>query len=436
MYESIIIKMVAMMKPFWGLVEQVGPWKTTRSDIKRSKMKDKLTLGGGIEAGGREHAGHGEWTKIFTPYQNDASPSIPKPSSYAMRSIVTGPIDMKRQTKMGRVKKGVTMAARTPIQSGEKMGMSTQTENIEMGQRLGTEPGQVLPDLFTESIASASEYGVETSPGETQTVPVSTSISTSQTVPVGTRMSTTQTSGPSLSIQKTGQQAYRPSRVVQGTQTRERTFKEFGTQVVGTAAASTLGFITMNVPGAMIAGKKTYDYLAPDLKTDGMEIDVPTYKPPPVNLSLSDTFMKSIINYEEGEKVKRKEKMEKGYKERKELVQDRTPVPTGEGKKLAMSAKALGKMADKRGLSQAAKAAGIIPEKTMKTDGLKIKPIKRKTVIGVTKKSTQPATAKVIKALRKRIGDTKINLMFRSMKNTNPQYNIFKAANEQWKKEK
>ena len=417
--------MVAMMKPFWGLVEQVGPWKTTRSDIKRSKMKDKPTVGGGIEAGGREHAGHGEWTQIFTPYQNDASPSIPKPSSYAMRSVVTGPIDMKRQTKMGLVKKGVTMAARTPIQSGEKMGMSTQTENIEMGQRLGTEPGQMLPDLFTESVASASEYGVETSPGETQTVPVGTSIST------------TQTSGPSLSIQKTGQQAYRPSRGVQGTQTRERTFKEFGTQVVGTAAASTLGFITMNVPGAMIAGKKTYDYLAPDLKTDLMEIDVPTYKPPPVNLSLSDTFMKSIINYEEGEKVKRKEKMEKGYKERKELVQDRTPVPTGEGKKLAMSAKALGKMADKRGLSQAAKAAGIIPEKPVKTDGLKIKPIKKKTAIGVTKKSTtQPATAKVIKALRKRIGDTKINLMFRSMKNTNPQYKIFKAANEQWKKEK
>ena len=394
--------MVAMMKPFWGLVEQVGPWKTTRSDIKRSKMKDKPTVGGGIEAGGREHAGHGEWTQIFTPYQNDASPSIPKPSSYAMRSVVTGPIDMKRQTKMGRVKKGVTMAARTPILLFFKKY-----------------------DLFTESVASASEYGVETSPGETQTVPVGTSIST------------TQTSGPSLSIQKTGQQAYRPSRGVQGTQTRERTFKEFGTQVVGTAAASTLGFITMNVPGAMIAGKKTYDYLAPDLKTDLMEIDVPTYKPPPVNLSLSDTFMKSIINYEEGEKVKRKEKMEKGYKERKELVQDRTPVPTGEGKKLAMSAKALGKMADKRGLSQAAKAAGIIPEKPVKTDGLKIKPIKKKTAIGVTKKSTtQPATAKVIKALRKRIGDTKINLMFRSMKNTNPQYKIFKAANEQWKKEK
>lgn len=424
MYESIIIKMVATMKPFWGLVEQVGPWKTTRSDIKRSNIKDNPTVGGGIEAGGREHAGHGKWTKTFTPYQLDASPSIPKPSSYAMHSVVTGPIDMKRQTKMGRVKKGITMAARTPLQSGEKMGMSTQTENIEMGQRLGTEPGQVLPDLVAESIAS--EYGVETSSGETQTVPV------------GSRMATTQTSGPSLSIQRTGKQAYRPKRGVQGTQTRDRTFKEFGTQAVGTAAASTLGFITMNVPGAMIAGKKTYDYLAPDLKTDGMEIDIPTYKPPPVNLSLSDTFMKSIINYEESQKVKRKEKMEKGYKERKELAQDRktVPVPTGEGKKLAMSAKALGKMAEKRGLTESAKAAGIIPEKPVKTDGLKIKPIKRKTVVGVSKKSAQPVTAKVIKALRKRIGDPKINVMLKSMKDTNPQYKIFKAANEQWKKEK
>ncbi len=455
---------MAQLKPFWGLVEQVGPWKTTASDRKRSAIKDKPTIGGGIAAGGRANAGHGEWKKIFTPYQNDASPSVSSPSNYAMRSVVTGPINMKRQTKMGRVKKGVTLAARTPLQSGQKMGKSTQTENVEIqtegqtlgaepGQRLGTQPGEVMPDLVAESVASASEYGVETSTGETQTT-VDTGVFMTQTPARPTISQTSQTTGPSLSIKKTGFQGYRPKRSVQGTQTQERSFKDFGTQVVGTAAAATLGFIAADVGGAMVAGKKTWDYLAQPSKDKGkktmkdfMDVDVPTYKPPPVNLALSDSFMKSIIDYEEGQKVKRKQKMEEGYKERVQLVKDRkaVPVPTGEGKKLAMSAKALGKLAEKRGLPEAAKAAGIIPEKAMKTDGIKIKPLKKKTMPGLSKipalkvskkSSSQPVTQKVVKALRKRIGDTKINQMFKTMKNTNPQYKIFKAANEQWLKEK
>jgi len=432
---------MAQLKPFWGLVEQVGPWQTTTADRKRSSMKDKPTMGGGIEAGGRANAGHGEWKKVFTPYQNDSSPSLPKPSDYAMRSVVTGPVDMKRQTKMGRVKKGLTMAARTPLQSGEKMGMSTQTENIEMGQRLGTEPGQVLPDLIAESVAS--EYGVETSTGETQTE-IDTAVFMTQTPTRPTISQTSQTAGPSLSIKKTGFQGYRPRRGVQATQTQERSFKDLGTQVVGTAAAATLGFIAADVGGAMVAGKKTWDYLAPQ-QPNMMDVDVPTYKPPPVNLALSDSFMKSIIDYEEGQKVKRKQKMVEGYKERVQLVKDRkaVPVPTGEGKKLAMSEKALGKLAEKRGLPEAAKAAGIIPEKAMKTNGIKIKPLKKKTMPGVSKipgvskkSSGQPVTQKVLKALRKRIGDAKINRMVKTMKETNPQYKIFKAANEQWLKEK
>jgi len=414
---------MSQLKPFWGLVEQVGPWKTTSSDRKRSKMVDSPTVGGGIAAGGRSHAGNGQYLSVSTPYQNDVS-FLPKPSPYVMRSVVSKPIDMKRQTKMGRVKKGVTLHARTPLQVGEKMGMSTRTEDIEMGQRLGTEPGEVLPDLLAESVAS--EYGTETVAGETQTVPIQTSIGA------------TQTPSRRLSIQKQFGYSIRPTQTKDAAeQTRDRTYKELGTQVVGTTAAATLGFITGNVPGAMIAGKKTWDYLSPDLK---MEVDVPTYKPPPVHLSLSDKFMKSIIDYEEGTKQKRKQKMQEGYKERVELVKDRkaVPVPTGEGKKIAMSAKALGKIAATRGLPEAAKAAGIIPEKAMKTNGLKIKPVKKKTMTSKPKPYSilQPVTPKVVKALRKRIGDTKINRMIKTMKETNPQYKIFKAANEQWLKEK
>jgi len=54
---------------------------------------------------------------------------------------------------------------------------------------------------------------------------------------------------------------------------RKRTWKEFGRQVAGTAAASTLGFIGANTGGAMVAGRKTWDYLAPDLEMDVEEED-------------------------------------------------------------------------------------------------------------------------------------------------------------------
>ena len=48
--------------------------------------------------------------------------------------------------------------------------------------------------------------------------------------------------------------------------TRKRTWKEFGKQAAGTAAASTLGFIQANTPGAIVAGRKTWEYLKPDLE--------------------------------------------------------------------------------------------------------------------------------------------------------------------------
>lgn len=50
--------------------------------------------------------------------------------------------------------------------------------------------------------------------------------------------------------------------------TRSRTWGEFGKQAVGATAASGLGFIAGDFPGALYAGKKTYEYLAPDLKTE------------------------------------------------------------------------------------------------------------------------------------------------------------------------
>lgn len=47
--------------PFWGLVMQNGPWPETPEDVARKSEKDIKWEGGGVPAGGREHAGHAEW---------------------------------------------------------------------------------------------------------------------------------------------------------------------------------------------------------------------------------------------------------------------------------------------------------------------------------------------------------------------------------------
>ena len=47
--------------PFWGLVIQNGPWPETPLDIEHKYEKDIKWQGGGVPAGGREHAGHAEW---------------------------------------------------------------------------------------------------------------------------------------------------------------------------------------------------------------------------------------------------------------------------------------------------------------------------------------------------------------------------------------
>jgi len=49
---------------------------------------------------------------------------------------------------------------------------------------------------------------------------------------------------------------------------RQRTWSEFGKQVAGGAAASTLGYIHGNLPTAIEAGTAAYEYLAPDLEMD------------------------------------------------------------------------------------------------------------------------------------------------------------------------
>lgn len=106
---------------FWGLVQQKGPWKTTRSDQERTSQSKPEYGGGGTGAGGTIHAGHGNWQQVMTPNQINGSSAPLQPSDYAMRSAVMGLVDMKKQTKMGRVKGKLTLASRAPFQTGHKM---------------------------------------------------------------------------------------------------------------------------------------------------------------------------------------------------------------------------------------------------------------------------------------------------------------------------
>jgi len=451
MYEHII-KMVTLSKvnryetkPFWGLVQQVGPWKSVESDRKRASMKDHPTVGGGIGAGGTSHAGHGEWMKFFTPYQIDASGSLPNPSHHAMRSVVTYPVDMKRQTKIGRVKKGLTMAARSPLQSGEKMGMSTLTENVEQGQRLGTAPGQILPDLISQTYGSEASYGL---PSLEQTAPFLSEHQIAETNEwmnnqLSRELHREVEVQPKLTVSRRPSVSLPPSRPALSLAQGEKVSFAPSRPRLSVARGETVrfqGIKPMEVARGYLGVEKGETVSLPGFEDDSIQIDqpspgplikveepvVPTFKPPALNLALSESFLKSIADYEEGKIVKRKQKMEQG-KESKDIV----PVPVGEGKKLAMSAKALGKMAEKRGITSGAKAAGIIPEKPKSL----IRPIK----ITPSKKSKIPyqrVTEKTIKALRKRLGHTKIKTSLKKMKETNIQYKIFKAANEQWLKEK
>ena len=52
---------IMIQQPFWGLVEQVGPWTTTSADNARSSMGQPLWRGGGVDGGGTSHPFHGSW---------------------------------------------------------------------------------------------------------------------------------------------------------------------------------------------------------------------------------------------------------------------------------------------------------------------------------------------------------------------------------------
>lgn len=75
---------------FWGLVQQKGPWATTKNDVQNAKssMKQDKVLGGGIGEGGTIHAGHGNYKQVINPQTVSGRAPPPSPSKLAMRSVV------------------------------------------------------------------------------------------------------------------------------------------------------------------------------------------------------------------------------------------------------------------------------------------------------------------------------------------------------------
>jgi len=122
---------------FWGLVQQRGPWKTTRVDIQNSKesMKQDKVAGGGVGEGGTLHGGHGNYKEVVNPYAVNGKQSTPAPSKIALRSVVFvesnhyrkksiagflpiyDPVGEKSASSVGGQKAGGSGAVATPLET-------------------------------------------------------------------------------------------------------------------------------------------------------------------------------------------------------------------------------------------------------------------------------------------------------------------------------
>lgn len=124
-----------------GLVHQTGPFKPTAMDrMVKSKSREGMR------------------SSTVNPYQINATGTLPPPSAYAsagLISVVSAPIPMKKRSPMGRAKNSLTLAARTPTQTGHKMG-NAPSESVEYNT-LGAPPAErIFTPIKTEPIGSFS----------------------------------------------------------------------------------------------------------------------------------------------------------------------------------------------------------------------------------------------------------------------------------------
>ena len=81
---------MAVREPFWGLVQQNGPWSQTPKDIRQARERQPLWNGGGVETGGTAHAGNGGWRSVtnFDRQRSSFMPAPPPPTKYATPTII------------------------------------------------------------------------------------------------------------------------------------------------------------------------------------------------------------------------------------------------------------------------------------------------------------------------------------------------------------
>lgn len=412
-------------KPFWGLVVQKGPWKSTSTDIKRANQKDELTIGGGIPVGGRMS---GQRSAVMTPYQIDASGAPLEPSHHAKRSVVVGAIDMKRQGAKGtRMKSKMTLGARTPVQTGHKMGSAPE----EAGP--GVPPSE-MPDLLEPSDNEDVEM-------------VSTSTSTGPFVSehriAESRDASMSTMTPQM--QEAGMSTITPQMQEAGTSTMTPESRDASVQSskpqLSTMRGEPVSFtpnpakLSMGLGRTVAIEPETQDVImaAPARQLNVARGGTVSIEPW-LQLPASEKFLKTIADYEAKIAEARIEKMSGMDLDKPIIFEKPAGIDIGKGKKVAMSKEALGKEADVKGLPGPSKPGPSIPVRVRSArkkptpsmiDSQKGKPKKTKSIY---QRVTKAAVAKLIK----KFSPSELKARAEASKPDDPQYKINKAAWKQY----
>jgi len=398
-------------KPFWGLVVQKGPWKSTPVDIARAKQKNISPASQG--------------TETITPYQINASGTLPEPSHYAKRSVVVGAVDMKRQGAKGTRKNKLTLGARTPMQTGHKMGSAPEefifVPPAEMPDLLGPSDDDVemVGPLVSEyRIAESRDASMSTMTPQMQDAGMSTMTPESRDASV-------QSSKPQLSTMRGEPVSFtpKPAKLSMG---RGRTVAiEPEIQDVLMAAPAR----QLSVARGGTVSIEPWNQLAATQKLE---------------LKNSEKFLKTVADFQTMINEARIEKMSGMDVDKPRIFEKPTSVDIGKGKKVAMDKEVLGKEADVKGLPGPSKPGPSKPGPS-KPGPSKPKLVERrsrrvvptvadyqKSKTGKTKSIYQRVTKAAVAKLIKKFSPTELKARAEASKPDDPQYKINKAAWKQY----
>jgi len=380
-------------QPYWGLVQQNGPWSSTPGDIRRANMKDVGTYGGGIGVGGRGHAGNSIFESFMTPYQINATGAPPPPSNYAKPTVMMGPVDMKRATKMGKAKQGLTLAARTPLQTGYKMGGAK--EDI-----IQTEAGDIMPPIVVEGTNQfgSTHHIMEMPP---LLSPSDVSFDGSSTPAYINQLDTNL-----RSVVNNAGYGDTDSRVTGYTKMfrkpesvykfRDDSTTSSKTSKTASTSLGSMASMTNPVPDPILT---YYPIEIPDVPIEIEEpetADYPIeYQSPDIvdttmtqNLNMSEAFLKSIADYDKAQSTR----MQKKRDSFKEPTERPIGAPTGAGKKTALDGTFLAEEANRgltdnssKPMSDKARGKRPAPIVTSPTESKPSKPASSKTPSPVRK---------------------------------------------------